>query len=193
MGRVSSTVAREKARTCLPGLFPLRTPLPEKKELHMEQNTPYQDLSLRNFLSGVLDLRFRSYLSMQLLPLFYVLLLLGAGCTLALLTGLAFWVHPWAGLTMLVLAPLAFLVAAAVIRAALEFLVMAYRIMQTVHDMQQIPTQVDNLNTKVDRISAGFDSIPERIGDLQQTVGLLQPILRLLHLPFGGRRRDKPF
>lgn len=158
----------------------------------MEQNTPYQDLSLRHFMSGVLDLRFRSYLSMQLLPLFYVLLLLGAVCTLALLTALAFWLHLWAGMAMLVLAPLAFLVAAAVIRAALEFLVMAYRIMQTVHDMQQIPAQVDNLNSTVDRIGAGFGSIPDRVDDLHHTVSLLQPILRILHLPFAGRRKRKP-
>ncbi|MEL0029087.1 MAG: hypothetical protein VW625_10630, partial [Perlucidibaca sp.] len=66
-----------------------------------------RDLSLRSFMSGVLDLRFQRYLSMPLLPLFYVLLLLGAAAALALLTGLAFWLHPGAGLVMLVLAPLA--------------------------------------------------------------------------------------
>lgn len=150
----------------------------------------HQGLSLRDFMAGILDLHFKQYLSMKLLPLFYALLLLGALGTLALLTGIAFWLHPWAGVTMLAVSPLAFLVAAAVIRAALEFLVMAYRIMQTVHEMQQIPTQVDNLNTKVDRISNGFDPIPGQVGELHQTVRLLQPILHTLHLPFRSRRRE---
>lgn len=156
-------------------------------------NQPHQTqgLSLRTFMSGILDLHFKQYLTMKLLPLFYALLLLGALATLALLTGLAFWLHPWAGVIMLAVSPLAFLVSAAVIRAALEFLVMAYRIMQTVHEMEQIPTQVDNLNNKVDRISNGFEPIPGQVGELHQTVRLLQPILHTLHLPFRGRRRER--
>lgn len=157
----------------------------------MNPQHPAQSLSLRTFLSGILDLHFRHYLTMKLLPLFYALLLLGALATLALLTGLAFWLNLWAGVIMLVVSPLAFLVSAAVIRAALEFLVMAYRIMQTVHEMEQIPTQVDNLNNKVERISAGFDPIPGQVDELHQTVRLLQPILHTLHLPFRRGRRER--
>lgn len=157
----------------------------------MDQHSQNQGLGLRDFMSGILDLQFQRYLSVQLLPLFYALLLLGAAGTLILLTGLAFWLSLWAGLVMLLLAPPAFLISAAAIRAALEFLVMAYRIMQTVQEMREIPTQVNNLNNKVERISAGFDPIPGQVGDLHQTVRLLQPILHALHLPFRARRKER--
>lgn len=157
----------------------------------MDKNTADPALSLREFMSGILDLQFKRYLSVQLLPLFYALLLLGATGAVLLLTGLAFWLDLRAGLIMLLLAPLILLIAAAAIRAALEFLMMAYRIMLTVHEMQQIPTQVNNLNNKVERISAGFDPIPGQVNDLHQTVRLLQPILHTLHLPFRSRRKDR--
>lgn len=156
----------------------------------MSEPQPGSAFSFRHFMAGILDLRFTRYLSMQLLPLFYALLLLGALGVLVLVTALAFWLSPWAGLVMLLLAPLGFLVAAAVIRAALEFLVMAYRIMETVNRMDRIPSQVDNLNTKVDGISAEFDLVAAQVHHIRgqvdgvtETTGILRQILHPLSLP----------
>ncbi len=138
------------------------------------------------FLAGILDLRFQRNLTMQLLPLFYVLLLLGALGAVALINALAFWLSLWAGLLVLLVSPLALLVAAAVIRATLEYLVMAYRIMETVQHMDRIPGQVDNLNARVDHITTEFAHISRTLHDLR-------PVLLPLSLPGRlARRLNRP-
>lgn len=138
---------------------------------------------LRHFGRGLVDFRFKQYLSMQLLPLFYALLLLGVLGAFAVINAAAFWYSTHAGFVVLALTPLAMAIAFAVVRATLEFLVMAYRIMETLHRMDRIPEQVDNLNSKVDGISAHVDSFDVKITDIQtmvddvtHTIGFLKPV-----------------
>lgn len=144
----------------------------------------------RHFAAGILDLRFQRNLTMQLLPLFYLVLLLGAGGVILLAVALAWWLWPIAGVIATLIAPVAFLAAVAVIRAALEYLVMAYRIMETVNRMDRIPSQVDNLNGRVDYITQEFDEIRSDVDhirrefdELAETVRLLRPVLRPFTLP----------
>lgn len=139
--------------------------------------------TFRHFLAGIVDFRFQRNLTMQLLPLFYTLLLLGAALVILTLMGLAFWLSPMAGLASLVIGPVAFFIAVAVIRAALEYLVMAYRIMQTVNGMDRIPGQVDNLNARVDHVVAEVDHIRRQFDEVAHTVQLLRPVLQPLSFP----------
>lgn len=122
--------------------------------------------AFRHFLDGLLDLRFSRYLSMQLLPIFYGLLLLGAAVVIAAVVALAFWLNPLWGAGTLLLAPLAWLVTAAVIRAALEFLVMAHRIMITVQRMDGIPDHVDALSLRVENITTGFEQVRTQVDNI---------------------------
>ncbi|MDP2227771.1 MAG: DUF4282 domain-containing protein [Moraxellaceae bacterium] len=166
--------------------------------------------AFRHFLAGLLDLRFTRYLSMQLLPIFYGLLLLGAAVVIAAIVALAFWLEPLWGMACLLAAPLAWLVTAAVIRAALEFLVMAHRIMITVQRMDGIPDHVDALSIRVENITTGFEQVREQVDNIHTgfgaisaevqhvrrqvdgitgTVSLLAPLLRPLKLVTGLRRR----
>ena len=145
---------------------------------------------LQHFWRGLTDFRFEHYLSMQLLPLFYGLLLLGVLGAFVVFNVLAFWVSTEVGLVMLGLTPLGLLIAFAVTRAALEFLVMAYRIMETVNRMDRIPAQVDNLNTKVDGISVKveafhgqIDYIQGKVDEVTHTIHFLKPISTLSKLP----------
>lgn len=175
--------------------------------------SPAQANSISHFLSGIADLRFGRYLSMQLLPIFYVLLLFGAAVVIAALVAGAFWFSLWWGLAGLVLAPLAWLVAAAVIRAALEFLVMAYRIMLTVQNMNEVAghvaslsghidllqTRLEGITGNVQDIHAGFGAIREEISHVRgqvdtvtETVDMARPVLRPLGLAqklMGGKLR----
>lgn len=141
---------------------------------------------LKVFARGLVDFRFKQYLSMQLLPFFYGLLLLGVIGLFVLINALAFWYSNWAGYVVLALTPLAMAIALAVVRATLEFLVMAYRIMETLHRMDRIPDQVDNLNSKVDGISEHVNTFEVSIRDIKgmvedvtHTVSFLKPVSTL--------------
>lgn len=143
----------------------------------------------RKFSQGILDFRFQHYLTMQLLPVFYGLLLLGILGVFVGLNVLAFWVSPQVGMAALAFTPFGLLISFAVTRAALEFMVMAYRIMETVNRMDRIPHQVDNLNSKVDGISARvedfhgqIDYIQGRVDDVTHTIQFLKPISGLAGL-----------
>ena len=146
--------------------------------------------SLKNFASGVLDLSFKKKMTIELLPLFYALLLLAAaGISLLIVAG-AFWLSIWAGLIALLFVPLGFIVAVAIIRAALEYLVLAFGILETVNNMNRIPEQVDNLNAQVNHITAELNHVIEdvtyirgKVDRVTTTVGLLHPALTLLSLP----------
>ena len=147
------------------------------------EQTQKRRSAMRHFLAGILDLRFERNLTMQLLPLFYALLLLGAAGVMLVLTALAFWFSPLAGLGMLVLSPLGFLAAAAVIRAALEYLVMAYRIMETVKGMEHISGQVDHLSQEFDLIAGDVKHMRKQVDGMTDVIGAVKPLLQPLTLP----------
>ncbi len=170
---------------------------------HNDNNTPdtAKSRGIRHFVDGIMDLRFGRYLSMQLLPIFYLLLLVGAALVITALVGVAFWFSTAYGLVALVMAPVAWLVVAAIARAALEFLVMAYRIMHTVQSMGQVAEHVAGLNQhinllqgrlegitgNVQDIHAGFLEIRQdvrkvsgQVDSIYETVELAQPVLKPL-------------
>ncbi|MFZ5724438.1 MAG: DUF4282 domain-containing protein [Pseudomonadota bacterium] len=136
-------------------------------------------------LRGLFDWRFRRYLTMQLLPLFYVLLILAAVAVIAGLVVIAFLLSPAIGLVTLVIAPFVLLVAVAIIRAVLEYLVMAHRIMRVVENMERIPGHVDQLTARIDVVVGHVDALGEQVQDIHRTVGLPGKLLR-------RRSKDKP-
>lgn len=155
--------------------------------------------SFKNFGVGLVDFRFNQYLSMQLLPVFYALLLLGLLAFFVGVNALAFWYSHMVGIVVLCITPIALLISFAVVRATLEFLVMAYRIMETLHRMDRIPEQVDNLNSKVDGISDkvhGFETqishIQATVDDVTSTIGFLKPVSGMASIPgkLLGRKRN---
>lgn len=154
-----------------------------------QTQSPLLVRAFRKFSQGILDFRFQHYLTMQLLPVFYGLLLLGILGVFAGLNAFAFWLSPHIGFIALAITPFALLISFAVTRAALEFMVMAYRIMETVNRMDRIPNQVDNLNSKVDGISSRvedfhgqIDYIQGRVDDVTHTIQFLKPISGLAGL-----------
>ena len=124
------------------------------------------------------DWRFDHYLTMQLLPLFYLLLVFGAAVVITGLTALVFWLSPTAGLVALAVAPMVLLIAVAVIRAALEYLVMAHRIMRIIERMDALPHQVAGLSQRVDGITGHVDQLIHHVDDIHETLMHARPILR---------------
>lgn len=134
-------------------------------------------------ISGLADWRFKRYLTMQLLPAFYILLVLAAIVVIGGLVALAFLWSPQAGMVTLVVAPFVLLIAVAVIRAVLEYLVMAHRIMRVVENMDRIPSQVSQLTDHVDALALKIDDLGGRVEDIHGTVGMMRPLLRPAALP----------
>jgi hypothetical protein len=124
------------------------------------------------------DWRFQRYLTMQLLPLFYLLLVFGALVVVAAIVGLCFWFSLTAGLIAAAIAPLALLIAVAVIRAALEYLVMAHRIMRNIERMDALPDQVSGLSERVDGITVHVDQLIRHVDDIHETLMHARPLLR---------------
>jgi hypothetical protein len=141
----------------------------------MTDNLPENDSGL---LRGLIDWRFQRYLTMQLLPVFYVLLVIAAVVVIAGVVALAFLWSSMAGLITLAVAPFVLLIAVAVIRAVLEYLVMAHRIMRVVENMERIPGHVDQLTARVDVVVTQVDALGEKVNDMHSTVGLPGRILR---------------
>lgn len=129
-------------------------------------------------IGGLLDWRFQRYLTMQLLPVFYLLLVLAAVVVIAGIVGLAFLLSPMAGLITAVVAPFVLLIAVAVIRAVLEYLVMAHRIMRVVENMERIPGHVDQLTARVDVVVSQVDVLGGQVNDIHRTVGMPGKLLR---------------
>lgn len=124
------------------------------------------------------DWRFRRYLTMQLLPLFYLLLVFGALVLVAAVVGLCFWFSTLAGIVAASVAPLALLIMVAVIRAALEYLVMAHRIMRIIERMDALPDQVAGLSERVDGITGHVDQLIHQVDEIHETLMHARPFLR---------------
>lgn len=127
-------------------------------------------------LLRLVDWQFSRYLSMQLLPLLYLLMIVGAAMLVVLIVVTSFSHSLYMGLTTTVFSPLIFLVIAAIVRAALEYLVMAHRTMDIVESMNALPRQVSELETRLDTLCG-------QVEDIHGTVIQLRPLLRSAGLP----------
>lgn len=134
-------------------------------------------------LSGLFDWRFRRYLTMQLLPVFYVLLILAAIVVIGGMVLLVFLFDPLAGLVAAAVSPFVLLIAVAVIRAVLEYLVMAHRIMRVVENMERIPGHVDQLSARVEGLAGKVEDLGGRVEHMHDTVTMLRPLLAPASLP----------
>ena len=124
------------------------------------------------------DWRFNRYLTMQLLPLFYILLVLGSLVVIVAIVGICFYISLMAGLIAALASPIVFLVTFAVIRAALEYLIMAHRIMRIIERMDALPGQVSDLAQRVDGITRHVDQLNHQVDEIHGTLMEVRPILR---------------
>ncbi|MDX1670651.1 MAG: DUF4282 domain-containing protein, partial [Limnobacter sp.] len=142
------------------------------------------------FKNAILDFQFHENLTIALLPAFYIILLVGATAVAIIINIGAWQISTLVGVTVSMLSPFALMLVFAVIRAALEFIVMGYRIMLTLERMDRIPSQVDNLNSKVDGISDlvhGFERriehIEGRVDEVADNISFLKHVSGMTNLP----------
>ena len=94
-----------------------------------------------------------------------------------------FWISTTVGLIASAVAPLLLLVIVAVVRAALEYLIMAHRIMRIIERMDALPDQVRGLSHRVDGITRQVDSLTDNVQDIHQDLMHVRPLLRSAGLP----------
>lgn len=113
---------------------------------------PYHHNMLQLFkayLRILVDLKFTSYLTVQLLPLLYVVLVLGGLGVITQYVWDAFALNIGRGLAYLLASPLALLVWASACRATTEFLLVVFRMSEDVHTLAGIRPTVDKLDSMV--------------------------------------------
>lgn len=105
----------------------------------------------------LLDFKFDKYMIVQVLPGVYGILLVALSLSIIGATVMAFMKGFWYGVGFLILpAPLAFLVAASVLRALLEFYLVVFRISEHVDELV-------GLRDTVDRLSGISDTVDEMV------------------------------
>jgi len=136
-----------------------------------------------SLVPNLADWRFEHYLTMRLLPLFYILLVGGAAVAVAGIAAACFWISTPVGLIASAIAPRLLLVIVAVVRAALEYLIMAHRIMRIIERMDALPDQVRGLSHRVDGITRQVDSLTDNVQDIHQDLMHVRPLLRSAGFP----------
>ena len=173
-----------------------------EKEKEKEKETSATELdntAVKNptILEGALDWKFQRYLTMQLLPIFYILLVAAAILAVVATIIAAFMVSTTTGIFALCVAPLGLFFVIAIIRATLEYLVMAHRIMLIVENMSDLPDQVGDLAGRVDSITSHVDQLIEHVDGINNTLMDLRPLIRSANLPgrvvevLRGSRQEK--
>ncbi|MDP1539754.1 MAG: DUF4282 domain-containing protein [Moraxellaceae bacterium] len=101
---------------------------------------------IKDYFSILFDLKFSRYLTVQLLPLLYVVLVIGGLGVIAQQVWDAFAINTHRGLMFLLASPVAVLVWASACRATTEFLLVVFRMSQDVQTLASIKPTVDKLD-----------------------------------------------
>jgi hypothetical protein len=130
--------------------------------------------AMRIYLQTLLfDIRFDQYISLQIIPLVYLLVLVVSPPILAWLVWLAFGFGTATGLAAVFLAPFVFLAWISCCRVVLELLIVVFRITDQLDEVAVMRESVDKLST------------------LSEVTVFTRPLTRFLK-PASVRDRDRP-
>lgn len=125
----------------------------------------------RDYLVLLCDLRFTRYLTVQMLPIFYVLLVIGGLGVIGQFVWDAFAQSLLRGMTFLVAAPVAVLIWVSACRAITEFLLAVFRMSEDVNRLAGIRPTVD----KLDQFISGPSWLGKLLGGVQQAYQSQKP------------------
>ncbi len=108
----------------------------------------WQDIeqNARDYVRVLFDFSFTEYLTIQLLPIFYGIIILGCLGLVIYQVLMSFISSMWLGLLVLLAAPFAFLVLISVMRALFEFYIVIFRIAEDVDELVQLRDSVERLS-----------------------------------------------
>ncbi len=124
-----------------------------------------------NYLRALFDFTFTRYITIQMLPVLYGVMILASGIAVTQLVVSGFAHSTGRGWIYLLLSPFAFIVLVSTFRAILEFLVVTFRIAEDIEKLSGMRESVDKISGMTD-----ISSLTSRI-----------PFVRLLQ---SSRRRE---
>lgn len=133
-----------------------------KKHAHIAEK-PSKRALFRDYLVLLCDLRFSRYLTVQMLPILYVLLVIGGVGVIGQFVWDAFAQSLLRGITFLVAAPVAVLIWISACRAITEFLLAVFRMSEDVNKLAGIRPTVD----KLDQFISGPSWMSRIMGSVQ--------------------------
>lgn len=129
----------------------------------------------KNYIKTLFDFTFTSYLTLQMMPVLYAVLILASGIAVVQSVIDAFGVSNTKGWFYLVLSPFAFIVVISAWRGVLEFVLVTFRIAEDMEKLSGMRDSVDKISGMTD-----FSSLTSRI-----------PFVRLLAQANRNRRHDE--
>lgn len=105
------------------------------------------------YIRTLFDFSFTTYLTIQLLPFFYGLIITACGTVVAYAILEAFTFSIWRGVFYVLISPFAFLVMLSVARALFEFFIVIFRIAENVDELVQLRDSVERLSGLTDMTS----------------------------------------
>lgn len=112
------------------------------------------------YIRTLFDFSFTNYLTIQMLPFFYGIMVAACGSVVAYAVVEGFAFSFWRGLFYLMVSPFAFLVLLSVARALFEFYIVVFRIAENVDEMVQLKDHVERLSGITDDMSNITRRIP---------------------------------
>lgn len=103
-----------------------------------------------NYLRALFDFTFTRYITIQMLPVLYGVMILASGIAVAQLVANGFSQSNAHGWVYLLLSPFAFIVLVSTFRAILEFLVVTFRIAEDIEKLSGMRESVDKISGMTD-------------------------------------------
>lgn len=113
----------------------------------------------RNYLLALFDFSFTRYITIQMLPVVYGLMIVASGIIIVDLVIDAFAASSTKGWAYALLAPFAFIVLLSIFRSLLEFFVVVFRIAEDIEELASMRESVDKISGLTD-ISALTRRLP---------------------------------
>jgi pilus assembly protein TadC len=108
------------------------------------------------------DLSFQHYISLQIIPLCYLLVLISSAGGLAFLVVTSFIKNAWLGLFYLCLSPMVFLIWVSICRVVLELLIVVFRITAQLDHVSSMNDSLGEVTALTRPLSRLFQSKPAR-------------------------------
>ena len=108
------------------------------------------------------DLNFQHYISLQIIPLCYVLVLISTAGGLAFLVVSQFMQNVWLGLFYLCLSPMIFLIWVSICRVVLELLIVVFKITAQLDHVSSMNDSLGEVTALTRPLSRLFQSKPVR-------------------------------
>lgn len=104
----------------------------------------------RSYLQALFDFTFTRYITIQMLPVVYGLMIVASAILIIDQVTSAFSVSPLKGWCYAVTGPFAFIVLLSIFRALLEFFVVVFRIAEDMEELASMRESVDRLSSLTD-------------------------------------------